>query len=69
MNDREDRIREIAYFLWLEEGCPDGEADRHWSTAEAMHDSLPHERKRTEGEPAGEEPAKPVPTARRAAAG
>jgi Protein of unknown function (DUF2934) len=28
--DRNDRIREIAYFLWLEEGCPDGAAERHW---------------------------------------
>ena len=34
--DRNDRIREIAYFLWLDEGCPEGEAERHWSTAEAM---------------------------------
>ena len=24
--DRNDRIREIAYFLWLDEGRPDGEA-------------------------------------------
>ena len=24
--DRNDRIREIAYFLWLDEGCPEGEA-------------------------------------------
>ncbi len=24
MTDRNDRIREIAYFLWLEKGCPEG---------------------------------------------
>jgi hypothetical protein len=60
MTDRNDRIREIAYFLWLDEGCPEGEAERHWSAAEAMHDS-PAERKRLEGEPPGE----PAPTARR----
>jgi hypothetical protein len=56
MTNRDDRIREIAYFLWLDEGCPEGEADRHWSMAEAMHDSQPSERKRLEGEPPGEEP-------------
>jgi len=68
MIDREDRIREVAYFLWLEEGCPDGEADRHWSTAEAMHDSQPSERKRIEGEPPGENPARTDPSTGRAAA-
>ena len=30
VTDRNDRVREIAYFLWLEEGCPEGEAERHW---------------------------------------
>ena len=54
MTDREDRIREIAYFLWLDEGCPEGEAERHWSMAEATVDSEPLERKRLEGEPPGE---------------
>jgi len=54
MTDRNHRIREIAYFLWLDEGCPDGEAERHWSRAEAMADSEPSERKRVEGEPPGE---------------
>ncbi len=36
MDDRDQQIREIAYFLWLEEGCPEGEADRHWAAAEAV---------------------------------
>jgi hypothetical protein len=30
LTDRSDRIREIAYILWLEEGCPEGEAQRHY---------------------------------------
>ena len=68
MTDRNDRIREIAYFLWVDEGCPEGEAERHWSTAEAMHDSQPSERKRLEGEPPGQEPVRADPTTRRAAA-
>jgi hypothetical protein len=54
MTDRNDRIREIAYFLWLDEGSPEGEAERHWTTAETIVDSEPSERKRIEGEPPGE---------------
>jgi Protein of unknown function (DUF2934) len=52
--DRNDRVREIAYFLWLEEGCPEGEAERHWLAAETLVESEPPERKRIEGEPPGE---------------
>lgn len=61
MADRDDRIRELAYFLWMEEGCPDGAADRHWLAAETFIDSEPLEPKRTEGEPPGD-PAGASPT-------
>lgn len=27
------RIRERAYFLWRQEGCPDGRAEEHWHRA------------------------------------
>jgi Protein of unknown function (DUF2934) len=54
MTDRDDRIRELAYFLWLEEGCPEGQADRHWETAESLFDSEDFERKAIEGEPPGD---------------
>ena len=54
MTDRNDRVREIAYFLWLDEGCPEGEAERHWAMAETLLESEPLERKRMEGEPPGE---------------
>jgi hypothetical protein len=54
MTDRNDRIREMAYFLWLEEGCPEGAAERHWLAAETLIESEPLERKRIEGEPPGE---------------
>jgi hypothetical protein len=60
MADRNDRIREFAYFLWLEEGCPEGQAERHWSAAEALLDSGEVERKEIEGEPPGD----PVPDSR-----
>ena len=60
--DRNNRIREIAYFLWLDEGSPEGEEARHWTTAEAMLESEPEQRKRIEGEPPGE-PVVDAPTA------
>ena len=34
MHDLEAQIRERAYHLWLAEGAREGEADRHWLTAE-----------------------------------
>ena len=61
MTDRDERIREIAYFLWLEEGCPEGAAERHWLAAETRLESDPLERKRIEGEPPGE-PKERVPS-------
>ncbi len=32
--DVEQRIRERAYAIWLEEGCPDGRDREHWLLAE-----------------------------------
>jgi hypothetical protein len=29
----EDRVRDIAFTLWLEEGRPDGRAEAHWFKA------------------------------------
>ena len=54
MTDRNDRIREVAYFLWLEDGCPEGHAERHWLTAETLLASDEFERKQFEGEPPGD---------------
>ena len=33
MSDIEQRIRDRAYRLWLEEGCPDGREKDHWDMA------------------------------------
>jgi hypothetical protein len=33
MTDLEQRIRERAYRIWVEEGMPDGRADAHWDMA------------------------------------
>ncbi len=41
------QVREIAYRLWQEEGCPEGEALRHWFKAKA----LLSEPSRKDGEP------------------
>jgi hypothetical protein len=56
--------------MWLDEGCPEGEEERHWTTAEAALESEAEQRKRIEGEPPGEPAtASPAPPrARRAAA-
>jgi hypothetical protein len=35
----EQRIREIAYFLWENEGCPEDRAELHWRAAEAIVDA------------------------------
>ena len=66
MNDREDRVRELAYFLWLEEGCPEGEAERHWRDAELIVESN-SVRKTVEGEPPGDTESELPPTPSRAA--
>jgi hypothetical protein len=39
MNHREQRIREIAYFLWENEGRPGDRAELHWAAAEAIVDA------------------------------
>ncbi|HEY0568486.1 MAG TPA: DUF2934 domain-containing protein [Xanthobacteraceae bacterium] len=36
MNDLESRIRERAYHLWLQEGCPEHRADVHWDQAREL---------------------------------
>ena len=33
MSDVEQRIRERAYRIWLEEGCPEGRELGHWDMA------------------------------------
>jgi hypothetical protein len=32
--DRQNRISDRAYQIWLNAGCPDGKADEHWYGAE-----------------------------------
>ena len=39
MTDRETRVQEIAYQLWVKEGRPEGRHDAHWYEAEAVYDA------------------------------
>ena len=32
-DERERLIRKKAYYIWLDEGCPEGRADAHWHMA------------------------------------
>ena len=34
MRDLEQAIRERAYGLWIESGCPSGNAEEHWLAAQ-----------------------------------
>jgi hypothetical protein len=36
MNDDEDRIRQKAYALWVEQGRPDGRAEENWEKAKEL---------------------------------
>lgn len=36
MRNNEEHIRELAYYLWVSEGKPDGQSSRHWEMASQM---------------------------------
>jgi Protein of unknown function (DUF2934) len=36
MGSVEERIRERAYQIWLDEGCPEGRAEAHWDMASEL---------------------------------
>jgi hypothetical protein len=36
MDEHERRVRERAYRLWQEEGCPEGRAEAHWDMAREL---------------------------------
>jgi len=60
MDHKELRIREIAYSIWREEGRPEGQAERHWRTAQRIVEREEVERTTSEGEPPGHAPAEYV---------
>jgi hypothetical protein len=36
MGDFDERVKERAYRLWVEEGCPEGRAEIHWEKAREL---------------------------------
>src|SRR5262245_31807770 len=36
MDDFDKRVRQRAYRLWVEEGCPEGRSDIHWEQAREL---------------------------------
>ncbi|MDJ0389325.1 DUF2934 domain-containing protein [Roseomonas sp. E05] len=73
-DDLEQRIRERAYFLWLQAGQPEGMAEAHWLEARAALEAAEHEaeehRLDAEGEdsfPASDPPSHTGITGERAA--
>jgi Protein of unknown function (DUF2934) len=68
MDEREQRIRDIAFFIWEEEGCPDGRAFEHWAAAEAVVNAQDAERKNSEDDARAESaPVEPLVRKKRVA--
>jgi hypothetical protein len=60
MNEREERaleerIRQRAYRLWQQEGCPEGRADVHWDQAAELIAIEDNQRLATEHVPSPDE--------------
>jgi hypothetical protein len=36
MSDHDGRVRQRAYQIWTEEGCPEGRAEIHWEMAREL---------------------------------
>ena len=45
--NRDEEIRQVAYKLWQEEGCPDGYEVQHWLRAKMIWEEI----NRSESEP------------------
>ncbi len=42
LNQKQNNIEEIAYYLWLSEGKPEGQSKRHWEMASRMIEEEQH---------------------------
>lgn len=64
MDDLEQRIREHAHRIWLEEGCPSGREEAHWDMARELVAIEDNQRDATRPNPVkteGEEAVHPEP--------
>jgi hypothetical protein len=67
MTGSEDHIRTAAYYIWLDEGRPEGHAEAHWQRASALLGAgspVPKRTRRTKS--AAEASAAPARTTRKA---
>jgi len=62
--ERDEQIREIAYRIWQEEGCPAGCEVEHWLKAQ----SIWQEKHRSKSKPKQSKPLKKPKTRKTAAA-
>lgn len=47
-----ERVRQTAYFLWEQDGCPEGQAMAYWLKAKAVHQrQLAYDRWLADGSP------------------
>jgi hypothetical protein len=60
MSDKDQRVREIAYYLWEQEGWPESQADRHWATAVAIVEAQDAQRENSKSEEMTEDPGDAV---------
>ncbi len=55
----EQRIRERAFYLWIEEGQPEGRAEFHWGLARELV-AIEDGQKATTRPVSGEQPGEPI---------
>src|SRR5262249_60839662 len=59
MDDFDERVRQRAYRLWVEEGCPEGRSDVHWEKARELVAIEDNHKLATKPAPRGDEAGEP----------
>jgi hypothetical protein len=49
--ERNEKIREFAYRIWQEEGCPDGRDVEHWIRAQMIWEEMNRPKSRPKSPP------------------
>jgi hypothetical protein len=60
MDSFEERVRQRAYRMWVEEGCPEGRSDVHWDKARELVAIEDGQKLTTKPAPRGEQGGEPV---------
>ncbi len=61
MDTFDERVRQRAYRLWVEEGCPEGRSDIHWEKAREL--VAVEEKQKSTAKPAAPEATRREPAA------